>query len=94
MGRLEELLIWLGTYPTMEMAARAHDVVALALREQVACLNFADSVWRLPVLALNEPQDIRKAAVEAAETFGNVGQCFEWLECNDIVAVLSGRLRC
>ncbi|KAM0045866.1 putative transcription factor AP2-EREBP family [Helianthus debilis subsp. tardiflorus] len=58
--------IWLGTFSTPQMAARAHDVAAVSIKGTSAILNFPELAGSLPRPVSCSPRDVQAAAAKAA----------------------------
>lgn len=55
------------------MAARAHDVAAIALRGHAACLNFTDSAWLIDVpSSFSSVQELKRTAIKVANTLNGI----------------------
>ncbi|KAK4577812.1 hypothetical protein RGQ29_028079 [Quercus rubra] len=58
--------IWLGSFGSTEMAARAYDSATLFLKGNLASLNFPDMAHSLPRPESSSRRDIQSAAAKAA----------------------------
>lgn len=85
--------IWLGSFPLPEMAARAYDVAAFALKGKAALLNFPQAISLAPHPVDRSPRSIQAAA--AAYAAGSPPASNEHTEFNETHQTLSrnGRKR-
>ncbi|KAL0297265.1 UNVERIFIED_CONTAM: Dehydration-responsive element-binding protein 3 [Sesamum radiatum] len=62
----QEVAHMVGTFPTPEMGARAHDVAALSIKGASATLNFPELANAFPRPVSLSPRDVQAAAAKAA----------------------------